>query len=618
MSFGILFSVLGFLVPVAVIVLIAVIIISAARHHSAEDDEPDEGIGSLRRFFYYGLALVALSVTASGLAVLLAVILDAIFGDDVIVSNDRGRLALGLSLTVVGAPIWGFIWMQLQRVVREQPVEARSFGRKFYFYFVMGVTALIAGVSLVLVLRWLMNIRDFSAFSLAIPVVMMGIWVLHWKVQAVDPPERGFALFVRPLYVYGTSLVSLGMFSAGVGLVLFRYLVDAYDSTFESTLVGIGGMDVWPRQVREGLALALVGGPWWAIHWFGFAKSDREPGLRQVYLNIVIVLGGTVTVSTALIFLVFRLLEWLFGAPDAEANLQHFRFMPGVIAGLVIGGALWGYHSAVIHAEATQRSGWRFSARRAYEYMVAGVGLGILAGGLVTVTGVALGVILPDGADVLNSDNWWKSPLALGISLVTVGGLLWGLFWSRLQRAVAEHPDEERDRLSRRVFIYGVFCIAILIALVDLSGLLFVFLRDLLEGDLNVETFQDTKWFIAALFTAGLISVYYGLLLREDRRIRKASDAAQPSPVSPAIRKRIIVLGGPEGREFARRLEGTIGQPVTFWLSLEAESSITNPESDYAALAVRIAKTPGESVLIVLDGGFVRIMPYRLDQAKQG
>ncbi|MSQ31723.1 MAG: hypothetical protein EXR59_00575 [Dehalococcoidia bacterium] len=612
MSFGNLFSVLGFLFPVAVIVLIAVIIISAARHRSAEDDEPDEGIGSLRRFFYYGLALVALSVAASGLTVLLAVILDAIFGDDVIVSNDRGRLALGLSLTVVGAPIWGFIWMQLQRVVREQPVEARSFGRKFYFYFVMGVTALIAAVSLVLVLRWTMNTRDFSAFSLALPVVMIGIWVLHWKVQSVDPPGRGLALFVRPLYVYSTSIYSLGMFSTGIGLVLFRYLIDAHDSTFESTLVGIGGMDFWPRQVREGFAFAIVSCTWWILHWFVFAKSDREPGLRQVYLNIVTVLGGTITVSTALIFLVFRVIEWVFGAPDGEAALGHFRVIPGVIAGLVVGGALWGYHAAVIHAEASERRGWYFSARRAYEYLAAGVGLGILAGGLVTVTGVALGVILPEGANVVNSDSWWKSPLALGISLVVVGGLLWGMFWSRLQHAVGEHPEEERERLSRRVFIYGVFCIAALIALVDLSGLLFVFLRDLMGGNLNVETFQETKWFIAALFTAGLISVYFGLLLRGGSRIQKVYDAAQPTPASLVLRKRIIVLGGPEGREFARRLEGIIGQPVIFWLALEAEVSTTSLQPDFAVLAERIAKTPGESVLIVLDNRAIRIMPYRL------
>ncbi len=156
-----------------------------------------------------------------------------------------------------------------------------------------------------------------------------------------------------------------------------------------------------------------------------------------------------------------------------------------------------------------------------------------------------------------------------------------------------------------------MFCIAALIALADLSGLLFVFLRDILEGDLNAQTFQDTKWFIAALLTAGIISVYYGLLLKEERSFNKVSDAVQATSAPTGQRKRIIVLGGPDGSEFARLLGETAGQPVTFWLALEAEGSPTFSPSDYAALVERIAKAPGGSVLVVLDSSGARIMPYR-------
>src|SRR5262245_54340347 len=101
MTTGIFLGLLGILAPIAIIALIIAIIIAAVRKRSADEDEPDTGMGSLRRFFYYGLALVSLSVAASGLTILLAVIFDAIFGDDIVVSNDRGRLALGISLTVV-------------------------------------------------------------------------------------------------------------------------------------------------------------------------------------------------------------------------------------------------------------------------------------------------------------------------------------------------------------------------------------------------------------------------------------------------------------------------------------------------------------------------------------
>lgn len=610
---GIFFGLLGTLVPLAIIILIGVIIISAARRRSTADDEPDPGIGSLRRFFYYGLALVALSVASSGIVILVAVILDSIFGDEVVITRGESRLALGLALTLVGAPIWGFIWMQIQKAVREQPFEARTFGRKLYVYIVMGITAAVAAAPLVMVLRWIMNLRDFSAITIAIPIVMFSVWFFHWKAHAADPPGRGIAPFVRPLYVYGTSLYGLAMFATGAGLVLFRYMVEAYDASFADPLVGSVAIDSWPRQVREGISLALVGSAWWVTHWFGFAKSDREPWIRQAYLNIMAVFGGTITVATSLTILIFGVLEWVFGAPGTEPASEHFRFIPGAVAGLIIGSALWGYHFAIIDAEAKQGNGWYFSARRGYEYLVAGVGLAILAASLITVIGVALGLIFPETGDMLTSVAWWKSPLAIGISLVIVGGVLWGGFWPKLQRAVAANPDEERDWLSRRVFIYGVFCISALTALADLSGLLFIFLRDLLEGNLNAETFQDTKWFIATLLTTAFISIYYGLILREDRRLRKATDLVEAPPIPPGRAKRVIVVGGPEGKEFARRLGEAVGQTVTFWQTLEG--SPTSPSvTDYAALAGRIMQAPGERVLIVLEGETFRIVPYETDE----
>ncbi len=600
---GIFFGLLGALVPLALIALVVLIIVSVARRKS-DDEESDPGIGSLRRFFYYGLAVISLSVASSGLTILAAVILDAIFGDDVVITRGESRLALGLALTLVGAPIWGFIWMQIQKSVREHPVEARSLARKLYVYFVMFVTAAVAATSLVFVARWIMNIREFSAVTLAIPFVTLSIWFFHFKAHATDQAGRGLAPFVRPLYTYATSLYALGMLATGVGLVLFRYLVEAYDASFQTNIIG-SGIDSFPRQVREGIALALVGGAWWTTHWFGFAKSDREPWIRQGYLNIVAVFGGTVTAGAALTILMFRALEWLFGAPDLAAS-EHFRFIPGVIAGFFIGAVLWGYHSATIDSEAKREGYWHFSARRGYEYLQTGVGLATLVSGLIIIIGVALGLIFPETGDLITDDAWWKSPLAIGFSLTTLGGALWGWFWPKLQHAVAANPDEERERLSRRVFIYGVFCIATLIALADLSGLLFVFLRDILEGSLNAETFQDTKWFIATLLTTGFTGVYYGMVLREERRFRKAADLTDATAETKAMPKRITVLAGPGGREVARRLEAA-GHNVTFWQTTEAS---VPPAIDYASLAEQVAKVPGDHVLVQI-GADIRIVPYQ-------
>jgi hypothetical protein len=254
--------------------------------------------------------------------------------------------------------------------------------------------------------------------------------------------------------------------------------------------------------------MALVGGIWWWWHWHRVAGVDGQSEPRQVYLYLYTVLGGAVTVVVSLSILLYGLLQWAMDAPGVLAASTHFRFLPGVIAGLAVGGAIWGYHSAVIHQEAGALAGGLLAARRVYRYLVAALGLGTLATGLVLLFGVVVGVPI------------------------------WGRYWWAAQREATAHSDEERTAQSRRVFIYGVFGIAVLITLGDLSALLFVILRDLLEGELALSALQQGKWFIGALLMAGAISVYYWLIVREDREAageQPAKTVAQPRRKSVTV-----------------------------------------------------------------------------------
>lgn len=604
-------NILGFLAPVvmfAILIAIVVAVIVAARRSGEEDDEP--GIGTLRRVFYYLLGFIGLGVAASGLSLLIATIIEPLFGGNVIVAS-QNRLALALALTLGGTPIWLFLWGRAQQSLREYPVEARTLSRKLYLYLVLGISAGVAVQSLVSVLGWAFRINADPSLNIALLIVMAGVWVFHWRADAVPgaKSERGIAGFMPRLYVYVTALYGLALLASGSALLLYRYQMGAYEALLQTPILGTHDLGLWSRAVREHLSMALVGGVWWWTHWRLLAGSDRQGGLRQVYLYIFAVFGGAVTVVVSAAMLLYGFLFWLVRVPGLETASEHFRFMPGVTAGLVVGAALWGYHYAVIKEELPGSEPRFIGVRRVYEYLVSAVGLGTLAVGLVIAFASVLGQLVPRPPALVVTPDEWKKSMVLALTLITVGAPLWGYFWFGVQREAGADPIVERGRLSRRVFIYAVFGIALLLTLGNLSNLLFTLLRDLLNSSLGSQSFQDARWFSASLLMAGAVSVYYGLVMGEDRRARDS--AALVTATSLVARKRVTALVPAGGQDLVRAVEAGLGYSVTWWRASDGAGAMpVVSQEDLRTLPARIAQAPSDRVLLLIDTSGVRVLPY--------
>ncbi|MDA1215981.1 MAG: DUF5671 domain-containing protein [Chloroflexi bacterium] len=602
---NILFGLIVPVVSLAVLVAIIVGVVSLSRR-AGEEADSDPGIGTLKRVYYYVLGFVALGFASSGVTLLVKGLLDVIFGERVI-SGGEAQLALALALTLVGTPIWLYVLSLAQRSLREHPVETGTFGRKFYVYLVLGVSAAVGASGLVLLLRGVLGAADFNAGQIALPLVMGGVWYFHWRIETLEGQPSEMARLWRRLYIYLTAAYGLGLLGAGVALFTANLLTTAYDALAGTLLLSPGSDDLWSSGVRGGVAMALVGGIWWWWHWHRVAGVDGQSEPRQVYLYLYAVLGGAATVVVSLSILLYGLLQWAVDAPGVLAASTHFRFLPDVIAGLAVGGAIWGYHSAVIHQEAGALAGGLLAARRVYRYLVAALGLGTLATGLVLLFGVVVGVLVPEAGDSLVGSDWWKQPLDLGLTLALVGVPIWGRYWWAAQREASAHSDEERTAQSRRVFIYGVFGIAVLITLGDLSALLFVILRDLLEGELALSALQQGKWFIGALLMAGAISVYYWLIVREDR---EAAGEQPAEAMARPRRKSVTVAVSADG--VVRQIEAKLGYSVRWWRTLDDAGSQAIPEADIESLADQVNETAGDNVLMVIDATGARVLPYEV------
>jgi len=393
------------------------------------EGEPEPGIGTLRRLYYYGLSFVALMFSASGAVMLVDYVADTFAGSQLL-SRGQSQLAMALAITIVGTPIWLFHWWLAHKAIRRFPSETRSLSRKIYLSLVLAVSAAVGSFGLISLLRWLLGADSFNGLHLAFPLVWGGVWGFHWYVDRQEVPRTDVGESVRRVYVYGASLFGLVTLLVGLGIVLRQLIAESYDAIFATQVLLPGRGTLWNDTNQTALALFLVGGMVWWWHWHRVSRGDQDSVLRQVYLHFFAILGGAATVVTTLSIVLFRILQWALGEADTAGAAEQFRFLPAALAALLTGGALWGYHWAVVRQESATGVAGSLAARQVYRYLLAALGLGTLAAGLVILFGVVIGVIVPQSGQELLRADWWRNPFASAATLLLVGAPLWGFYWS--------------------------------------------------------------------------------------------------------------------------------------------------------------------------------------------
>lgn len=599
-------GILAGLVPLLVLAGIIAGVVWLLRRRAGREEDP--GIGPLKRFYYYGLSFVALMVAASGLGVLVDYVADEVAATSLI-SQGQERLALGIAMTLVGTPVWMLLWHLAQRSVANVPWESGALGRRVYVYLVLTVSAAVAASGLVTLLRWLFRVDEFSGTGIALPLVWGAVWAYHWQVARSSGDEEVGRDPVHGLYQYATAWYGLGMLTVGSGIVLWRMLLLAYDSWFGTDLLYSDNTGLWSGVTATAVAVALVGAAWWWWHWHWAARADAGSPIRQVYLNLFTILPGTVAVLVSLTILLFRVLQLALGGPD-DSVVEHFRIVPWALPVALAGIALWGYHWTVARQEAPSGGGVP-AGRRIYRYLVAAVGLAGLGVGLVLLIAAVIGGVAATLQDILLEQSSWDV-LALALALLVVGIPIWWYHWSGVQREVHTGAVEEVAAPARRFFVYLIFGAAALIALGNLSAILFMVLRDALEGSLSPQLVKDIKWSIAMVMVAGAGSGYHWLVLKEDQRMFPEEEPERPQQAQAVPGKTVIAVAAAAAQPLLSRLEERLGIPVRVWQRLDQEAGVPElSEEELEDARERISAAPGDRVLLTIDDSGVGIVPYR-------
>lgn len=590
--------------PLVLVAIIAAIVAWRRREALEPGIEAEEGVGTLRRLYFYFGTFVYMMVASVGVVLVARYVLDELFGPPVL-ERDVTQLALGLVLAVIWTPVW--IWHRLRvlRLLQQEPAEARSVLCKVAVYLTLAVTAALVAQASVETLRWIFGARSFGGYPVAALVVWSGLWFITWTTEGEEGQPTDDAKTVRRLYLYGTSTYSLALLAAGTAMAIYIVFREAYEGIVTVPVLLQGDETLWGDTTKTGLALALVGAVLWAAHWLRFARGDTASDLRQFYLYVLAVLGGVVTTLSATGVIVFGALEWGIGTPAEDAAGAHFRFLPGALAPLLIGLCLWVYHWAVVQQERAAL-GQLIVARRLYGYILAALGLGALAGLVITLVPTVIAIAVTSAQDVLAGEDWWRDRIVLVLTLAVVGAPAWGYHWYVLQRNAVERGADERYSLPRRVFLIGVIGLGTLAFLGSASHLLFVFLNAILEDRLSLTLLRDAKWSMGVLSAAVLLTPYHWFVFQEDRQ------TAAPAAARPEAAKSVTLLIAEDAASVVSRIEQALGAKVR--VLQRAEPGVKAPAltaEEIERLRQRVVEAPGHRVLLVADERGVELYAYR-------
>ena len=479
---------------------------------------------SIRRLYFYLVALISIEIVLWGLVSLLRSMVDQT------ISGGADALAQALALILVGVPIFLVHWLWAQRSsARDEEEKTATIRAAFFYAILLGTLIPVAQNLLSFIDRSLVQVtglgveRAFSGFreqTLAdnlIAIIMNGIvagyfWNIlrsEWSTPS-DPLKGQNFTEVRRLYRYIWMLYGLLLTVFGAQQIL-RFILDIPGDVLGDLGSGIA---------VNGVALLLVGTPIWAYSWRIVQDSLADPEEMGSTLRLgilyLLALGGVITVITAAFMVMKAVLTWLLGA---DWTFQYFLQQIGgpISIGLPLG-LVWAYYGYWLkhHIEAVGDRVRRAALVRLYNYVLSLIGLVVAFIGVTSLLRFIIDVVI--GPGILMTDSM-RGTLASSIAAILVGLPLWLIMWQPMQAEAlmqGETGDHARRSVLRKTYLYLVLFVSVIGGMATAVGLVYQLIRVVLAGDTGSDFINTVLNLTQLLFLFGVVLVYHLNVLRQD------------------------------------------------------------------------------------------------------
>jgi hypothetical protein len=551
---------------------------------------------TVRRLYFYLVALISLEVVLWGLVGLARSILSSL----AVFQAGAFQLAQALALVLVGVPVFTFHWLMAERFARREPEERASGIRAAFLYGVLlGTLIPVVQNILALVNRpvlvglRLSSTRAFvggqQAWSDNLIAIVMNllvagyfIYILRKDWKTIETHENFAAL--RRIQRWVWVLYGLGLVVTGVDqLLLFLMSLPA----------GLMSLDYQRYWAVNGMVVTLVGAPVWTLAWLTLQKSLGEPGERESLLRLGLLYllsltGVIVTLATGGV-VVNGLLRLLFGAVGSFPDL--LRAIDDPLAACIPFLGIWLYYGhwlsrAMSEVTDTPR---RSGMRRVYFYILSALGLGV------TFVGLSMLFAFVIDAAFLSQflGDTILTRLTASLALLIVGLPLWLLTWRPMQAEALAHGDpgdHARRSLTRKIYLYLALFAGVIGGMVSAVMVLNKLLSALF-GSPNASLAQEVLKLLTVLILFAGLGTYHGLMLGRDNK-RAASALTEKHAAFPVL---VFDPGDGFGEQVLKALQKAVpGLPVTLQPLGQAVEASAHPSA--VVLPSDVAFDPPEAL----------------------
>lgn len=340
---------------------------------------------------------------------------------------------------------------------------------------------------------------------------------------------------VRQLYVYGISALSLLFLATGVEN-LVRLLIQTLASAEATPWLWLNRGSL-REQVSFFAALTIINLPVWIGHWLAANRPGVDPEsastVRRFYLFLV--MAGALLFFVPAAISLLRLPVWaVVGAPIGQPIGSAFGAPIGLA---VVTVPIWLYHRRLALADAAlagEDSGLG-SARRLYYYVASFTLVNfLLINDARLATSVWEGVARLVGKPTFGAWAWVSVSLPAFAAAIAVFLTVWWWHWAQsdlVARGSGPVADAERRSLLRRLSLYGLILVCLIVAAVNATTLLNDLFRALLGAPDPTNTGRPIADALGQPIAWGLVYGSFWLyqrwwLQREANRAVEARDQA--------------------------------------------------------------------------------------------
>jgi hypothetical protein len=579
-----------------------------------------------RRVYLYLVAFISLMMLLTGATNLLRLLAEIAFDLPRPFSSTehyaRDQFSLWGAVLLVSTAVWSIHWLLIRRTVAadQSGAERRTVWRKLFLYAVLFVSSWLIFFATFDLVRALTggggDLRSRRMLSDAAPALLVyGLaWFYHWITRRDDlahAPETGAGATVARWYVYLVTYGGLSGLLWGLS-ELARQLWRAITASDGTTILLGAGL---PARLQDALGFIVAGLLVWLPHWalaqhqLATEEAERRSVLRKVYLYALI--GQTVGVTlTNLAFFGYSLLRMLIGTDPLGGSGDTLLTAAGLpLLTALVYGTFWAYHRRVLGRDSlllATEEGQQATIRRIYTYLLALIGLALLASGLADMVRLLIDLALGGRATTDLSGRAWGDQISLFATGVVVGGLVWAAHWVAAQRAaLAAGGEAERQALIRRIYLFLTLFAGVVTLLVSGAILLYRLLRSLGIG-LSGDDRSDLSWALGAAIAAGGTVAYHLRVLLDDQRQRVGEAVAAPvaAPSAAPSATRLILLRDATPDELEAAIAGLrAALPEAATIETLAAEGVTADDLR-AWLAGQVRARPGDAAV-----GATRVAP---------